>query len=144
MQKSSWIHVVGKNHITPSVSFLVFSHAPFHHLVLLSTEVYGLTDEQQESAIINASETHGPVPRIFTSSFVKDGGKLSAYEDLCQAELGPGGLTASDLRRLVLRGENLDPDLDAESHTNFLLGRGDAEKYFLNLNPSRQPSRRGS
>jgi hypothetical protein len=36
--------------ITPSVSFLVFSHAPFHHLVLLSTEVYGLTDEQQESA----------------------------------------------------------------------------------------------
>jgi hypothetical protein len=132
--------------ITPSVTvsfLLVFSHAPFYHLVLLSTKVYGLTDEQQESAIINASETHGPVPRIFTSSFVKDGGKLSAY--LCQAELGPGGLTASDLRRLVLRGGNLDGlDLDAESHTNFLLGRGDAEKYFLNLNPSRQPSRRGS
>lgn len=118
------------------MSFLVFSHAPFHHLVLLSTKVYGLTDEQQESAIIKAFEkTHDPraVPIIFIS-FIKDEGKLrlALMKNLCQAELG--GLAASDLRRLVLRGGNLD--LGAESHTNFLLRRRDAGKYFLNLRPS--------
>ncbi len=52
------------------------------------------------------------VPRIFIS-FVNDEGKLSAYEDLCQAELG--GLTASDLRRLVPRGGNLDTSRSAPS-----------------------------
>jgi len=107
---------------TPSVSLLSsLPHALVHHLISHSAEIHGLTEEQKNRAK-DAFKNYGPTARICIN-FVKSPNLLRQYEnDLHNTALD---LTADRLRHFVQKGKELD--LDAESHTLFIVRRNEAE-----------------
>ena len=101
---------------TPSVSLLVSSLLLFfiHHLVPHSAEIFGLTNEQQNSAETNFKDL-GPISRICID-FVADLSLLIDYKNHRQVMITD--LTSQSLRRFVLAGRAIN--LDAESHAIFI------------------------